>query len=80
MSGILPKQCLWGATTFVYHVIHFVYVHLMQDLSLAETLFAKEVMEKVMAQALQSAKHYHADNGSFEEIDFLTPSIVKVRN
>ena len=46
ISGFLTKHGLWGATKFVDHVSDFVYVHLMQDLSLAETLLAKEAMEK----------------------------------
>ena len=67
MSGFLTKKCLWGATTFVDHVSDFVYVHLMQDFSLAETLLAKGAVEKVMAQAGPSIKHYHADNGRFAD-------------
>ena len=51
MSGFLTNQRLWGATTFVDHVSNYVYVHLMRDLSLTETLLAKSAMEKVMAQA-----------------------------
>ena len=35
MYGFLTKQCMWGTTTFVYHISDFVYVHLIQDLSLA---------------------------------------------
>ena len=65
MSGFLTKQRLWGAITFVDHVSDFVYVHLMRELSLAETLLSKEAMEKLMAQAGRSIKHYHADNGRF---------------
>ena len=43
----------------------------MRDLSLAETLFAKEAMEKVMAQAGRTFTQYHADNGRFAENDFV---------
>ena len=42
MSGFLTKQSLWGDTTFVDHVSDFVYMHLMRDLSLANTMLAKE--------------------------------------
>ena len=38
------------------------YVHLMRDLSLTETLLAKPATEKVMAQAGQTVKHYHSNN------------------
>ena len=66
MSGFLTRQRLWGATTFVDHVSDYVYVHLMRDLSLDETLLAKSAIEKVMDQAGRTVKHYHADNVSTE--------------
>ena len=71
MSGFLTNQRLWGATIFVDHVSDYVYVHLMRDLSLAETLLAKEAMEKVMAQAGRTVTHYHADNGRFADNGFV---------
>ena len=77
MSGFLTKQRLWGATTFVDHVSDYVYVHLMRDFSLANTLLAKEALEKVMAQAGQSVKHYHADNGSFSDNGFVDAVNIK---
>ena len=73
MAGFLTNQLLWGATTFVDHVSDYVYVHIMRDLSLAETLLAKEAMEKVMAQAGQTVTHYHADNGRFAEMVLSMP-------
>ena len=71
MSGFLTNQRLWGATTFIDHVSDYVYVHLMRDLSLPETLLAKSEMEKVMAQAGRTGKHYHADNGRFDDNRFI---------
>ena len=71
MSGFLTNQRLWGATTFVDHVSNYVYVHLMRDLSLTETLLSKSSMEKVMAQAGGTVKHYHADNGRFSDNGFI---------
>ena len=71
MSGFLTKQRIWGATTFVDQVSDFVYVHLMRDLSLAETLLATEAMEKVMSQAGISVKHYHFNNGRFADNGFV---------
>ena len=56
---------------FVDHVSDYVYVHLMRDLHLAETLLAKEAMEKVMAQAGRTVTHYHADNGRFADNGFV---------
>ena len=49
MSGFLTKYILWGATTFINYISNYVYVHLMTDLSLTETLLAKSAMEKVIA-------------------------------
>ena len=71
MYGFLTNQRLWGATTFVDHVSDYVYVHLMRDLYLTETLLAKSAMEKVMAQAGRTVKHYHADNGRFSDNGFI---------
>ena len=69
-----------GATTFVDHVSDYVYVHLMRDLTLDETLLAKEAMEKVMAQAGRNIKHYHADNGRFADNGFIDAVNSKVQN
>ena len=71
MSGLLTSKRLWGATTFVDHVSDYVYVHLMRDLGLDETLLAKEAMEKVMTQAGRNVKHYDADNGRFANNGFI---------
>ena len=71
MSGFLKNQRLWGATTFVDHVSDYVYVHLMRDLSLTETLLEKSAMEKVLVQAGQTVKHYHADNGLLSDNGFI---------
>ena len=71
MSSFLTSRRLWGATTFVDHVSDYVYVHLMQDLTLDETLLAKETMEKVIEQAGIYVKHYHADNGIVSDNGFI---------
>ena len=44
MPGFLTSKRLWGAATFVDHVSDYVYEHLMRDLTLDETLLAKEAM------------------------------------
>ena len=46
MSGLLISKRIWGYTTFVDHVSDYVYVHLMKQLALDETLLAKEALEK----------------------------------
>ena len=70
MLVFLTSQSLWVCTKFIYHVSDFVYVHLMRDLSLVETLLVKAAMEKVMAKAVQSVNRYHAKNCRFADNGF----------
>ena len=42
MSGFLTRHRFWGCTTFVDHISDYVYVHLIRDLSLYETMLDKE--------------------------------------
>ncbi len=63
MEGFPTGDRIWGTTNFCYHVSNFVYVHLMRNFTLEETLLAKRAYKKVLAQAGRSAKHYHANNG-----------------
>ena len=72
MSGFLTNKQIWGCTTFVDHVSNFVYIHLMRDFTLSETLFAKTAWEKLLAQAGHMVKHYHANNGQFADNGFLS--------
>ena len=71
MSGFLTNKILWDATIFVDYVSNYVYVHLMRYLSLPKTLLAKSAMEKFMAKAGRTVKHYHADNGQFSDNGFI---------
>ena len=71
MSVFLNSQRFWVCTTFMDHVSDYIYVHLMRDLSLSETLLAKEALEKLMAQAGQTVKHYPSDNGRFSDDVFI---------
>ena len=71
MYGFLTSKRLWGATTFVDNLSDYMYVHLMQYLTLDETLLAEKAMENVMAQAGRYVKHYHADNGRFSDKGFI---------
>ena len=71
ISGFITNQRLWGAITSVDHVSDYVYVHLMRDLSLPKTLIAKSAMERVMAQAGRTIKHYHAENGRCADNGFI---------
>ena len=71
MYGSITNTKFLGVTTVVNHVSDFVYVHLMIDLSLAETLLVKAAMEITMDQAGQTILHYHADNGRFDDNGFV---------
>ena len=70
MSGFLTSERIWDATTIVDHASDYVYCHLMKNLTLEDTLMAKRVWEKIMAQAGRTVKHYHADNGRFADQGF----------
>ena len=71
MSGFLTSCRIWGCTTFCNHVGDFVYIHLMQDYTVDETILAVKSFKKVMAQANRTVKHYHANNGAFAHKGFL---------
>ena len=71
MSGFLTSRRIWGCTTFCDHVSDFVYVHLMRDFTVDETILATKAFEKVLSQASRRVKHYHANNGAFAHKGFL---------
>ena len=47
------------------------YIHLMVNLSLAETLLAKESTEKTMERSGSTVKNYHTNNGRFSDNGFI---------
>ena len=67
MAGFLTSNRIWGTTNLGDHMSDFVYVHLMHNFTLKETLLAKRAYEKVLKQAGCTARHYHADNGWFSD-------------
>jgi hypothetical protein len=67
MAGFLTNSRIWGATIFVDHFLDYVYVTLMIDLSLDETLLAKSSFER---QAHDTSSSYRADNGRFANTGF----------
>jgi hypothetical protein len=50
MAGFLTNLQIWGATIFVDHFSDYVYVALMRDLSLGETLLAKSFFRTACQQ------------------------------
>ena len=71
MSGFLTNLRIVGATVFVDHFSNHVFVCLMKDLTLAETLLAKEAYERFLNSVGVSAKAYHADNGRYADKGFV---------
>ena len=59
-----------AATIFVDHFSDHVYVYLMKDLTLSETLLAKHAYERFLALLGIESKTYHADNGRFTDKGF----------
>jgi len=70
MSGCLTNLRIMGATVFVDHYSDHVYVYLMKDLMLSETLMAKHAYERFLASLGVGSKVYHADNGHFADKEF----------
>ncbi len=70
MSGHLTNLCITGATVFVYHFSDHVYVYLMRDLTLEETLLAKHAYERFLAALGVDSRAYHANNGCFSDKGF----------
>ena len=70
MSGKLTSLRVNGATIFADHYSDHVYTYLMRDLTLDETLLAKEGYEKFLHSIGVSTSAYHADNGRFADKGF----------
>jgi len=67
MSGFLTHERIWEATTFVDHVSDYIYVHLMKNFTIEETLSAKKAFERIFTLAGHEVKAYRADNGRFAD-------------
>jgi hypothetical protein len=48
---------------YVNHISDYIYVHLMKDFTIMETLLAKLTLKKLCAKANCSVKHYQTDSG-----------------
>jgi hypothetical protein len=70
MAGFLTNLRIWGATVFVDHLTDYVYVALMRDLGLDETLLAKSAFERHANKGGISISSYQADNGRFADAGF----------
>jgi hypothetical protein len=70
MTGFLTNLRIWGATIFVDHFSDYVFVALMQDLTLDETLLAKSSSEQHANKGGLTINSYHSDNGCFADPGF----------
>jgi len=70
LKGKLTNKRYRAASVFVDHFSRLRFVHLMQDLSLEETVNAKLAFERFAAEHGVTIKHYHCDNGRFADNAF----------
>ncbi len=70
MAGFLTNLRIWGATVFVDHFSDYVYVELMRDLGMDETLLAKSAFERHAHEGGILIESYQADNGCFADAGF----------
>jgi len=70
MAGFLTNLRIWGATIFVDHYSDYVFVALMHDLTLDETLLAKTSFERHANEGGVNIDSYCADNGRLADSRF----------
>ena len=70
-KGNLTRGRIWACTIFVDYFTDFVFVALMRDLTGESTLAAKKEFEHRCAVRGIEGKHYHVDNGRFDEPTFV---------
>jgi hypothetical protein len=70
MMGFLTNLFIWGATIIVDHYLDYIFVALMHDLTLDETLLAKSYYERHANKGGISIISYCADNGQFADAGF----------
>ncbi len=70
MSGYLTNLYVTGATVFVDHFSDHIYVYLMHNLTLEETLLTKHAYERFLAALGVDSKAHHANNGCFADKGF----------
>ncbi len=70
MVGFLTNTHIWGATIFVDHFSDYLFVALMRDLTLDETLLAKSYFKRHAHKGGVTVNSYHAGNGRFSDSGF----------
>ena len=72
LTGRLTNTPIVGAQVFADHSSspHFLHTHLLENLTLEETLKAKVGFERLSATFGVTVHHYRADNGRFGDVGF----------
>ncbi len=70
MAGFLTNLRIWCTTIFVDHYSDHVFIALMLDLTLGETLLAKSSFERHANKVSVSIISYCADNRQFADTEF----------
>jgi hypothetical protein len=70
MTAFLTNLRIWGTTIFVDHYSDYVFVALMRDLTLDETLLVTSSFERHAYEGGVSIISYRADNGQFADAGF----------
>jgi hypothetical protein len=70
MAGFLINLRIWGATIFADHYSDYIFVALMHDLTLDNTLLAKSSFKRHANKGGVSIIYYRADNGRFADTGF----------
>ena len=70
MAGFLTNQRIWSATIFVDLFSNYIFVALMRDCTLDDTLLAKSSFERHANEGGVSIISCCADNGCFVDAGF----------
>ena len=78
-SGISTKKRYRYATIFVDHYSDLKYVHYMEDIKSRSTGYAKEFFKHYAAAHIINIEHFHCDNGTFVDNNWIKHCEVKVQ-
>ena len=70
-KGNLTRERIWACTVFVDYYTIYVFVALLRDLTADSRLATKKEFEHHCSVRGVKVKHYHADNGRFDEPEWI---------
>jgi hypothetical protein len=70
MAGFLTNLRIWAVSIFVDHYLDYVYVALMRDLTLDESLLAKSSFKRHANEGRVTISSYRTDDGQFADSGF----------